>query len=197
VLRFDADRHVYLWEADHGDRRPRRLLSVTQVLASVGLIDSTYFTEAARDRGTYVHQMLDLYARNDLAVESVPAEFAGYLAAYQRWLGEAHATPTSQEQRLADVLRGYAGTVDWIGLVGERLAIVEIKTGQPAPWHALQVSAYAVLARMTTGGRYPDRFGLYLSADGRYSMLPFTDRHDYARWDEALNLALWKTQHGY
>lgn len=202
TLRFDADAHAYFWLPDYGDRRERRLISVTQVLTAVGLIDNTWYTTFARDRGTYVHRMLELYERGVLDEAAVPEDYLGYLEGYRGWVAEAQAVRTRVEIRLPDPTEGYAGTIDWLGRLGQAPALVDFKTGAPCPWHQLQLAGYhQLVARTLTGTATKPhnvrRFGLYLTADGRYQQIPYTDRKDFARWMDALNLARWKDSHGY
>jgi hypothetical protein len=184
-LRLDAD-HRY-WLED------RELLSVTAVLMEAGLIDQTWFTEEAADRGTYVHQACQLRDADDLG--ACDPAYAGYLEAYERFLREAVPAWVHIEHRVCDPTLGYAGTVDRAGHFKYEWAVLDIKTGPPAPWHGLQLAAYGrLLPRM---GLRPKRYDLYLTATGTYRLEPQTTRTDESVFLSALQLTQFRRTHGY
>ena len=185
-LRLDAD-HRY-WLED------RELISVTAALKEAGLIDTAFFTEDAADRGTYVHQACDLVDEHDLG--DVEPACMGYVAAYKRFLVEAKPVWTWREYAVHDRLHGYAGTLDRAGTLNGCWSIVDIKTGPPAPWHGLQLAAYARLA-LSDDAMKPLRFDLYLSVAGTYVLTRQADRADESLFFAALQVAQFRRTHGY
>lgn len=177
ALRFDALHHTYhLGE--------RELPSVTTVLKAVGLIDDSWFTEQARQRGTYVHMATHYVDEDDLAEETVDPRYLGYLRAYQRFLYTVRPTWEYVEHRVHDPLAGYAGTLDRAGRVNSRRMVVDIKTGAYAT-AGLQTAAYRrCLPEPHTWGRA----ALKLNADGSFTFNELTDRRDEARFLAALTV---------
>ena len=57
-VRFDAVAHRY-WSG------PRELLAVTRVLREAGLVDATWYTDAARERGAALHALTEAIDRDE------------------------------------------------------------------------------------------------------------------------------------
>jgi hypothetical protein len=186
ALRLDGEHRYWL--------DGRELISVTTALKEAGLIDTAFFTDAAADRGTYVHAACDLVDVDDLG--SVEPSCAGYVAAYERFMADARPTWVQRERAVCDPLQGYAGTLDRAGLLNHKWIVLDIKTGGPMPWHGLQLAAYARLA-ISREGLKPARFDLYLSDDGTYRLEPQTNRSDEALFFAALAVAQFRRTHGY
>lgn len=186
ALRLDAD-HRY-WLAD------RELISVTTALKGAGLIDAAWFSEEAAARGTYVHEACDLIDLNNLSAVEPFCE--GYVTAYRAFLSDAKPLWELIEHGVCDPIQGYAGTLDRAGYLAGAWAVLDIKTGPPAPWHGLQLAAYARLA-LSQDGLKPKRFDLYLSDTGTYRLEPQTHRADEAIFFAALHVAQFRRQHGY
>lgn len=183
-LRLDPEHRYWL-----GDRE---LISVTTALTEAGLIDTAWFTDAAAERGTYVHQACELVDERDLG--RVEPACAGYVDAYRRFLVDAKPEWQHTEHQVCDPVAGYAGTLDRLGVMNFAWTILDIKTGPPAPWHGLQLAGYARLVpRM---GVRPLRFDLYLTADGAYRLEPQRTRTDEANFLAALAVAQFRRQHG-
>jgi len=171
----------------------RELQGVTAALKAADLIETEYFTEAAMRRGTYVHAACCLI--DDGTFGSADPALAGYVAAYECFLREAQPDLAFIEHRVCDPTLGYAGTLDRLGFLNGKWALIDLKTGGAAAWHALQTAAYARLMPHATGLK-PDRYGLYLRTDATYRLEPFADRTDEAVFLAALRVAQWKGMHG-
>ena len=176
--RFDADTHTY-WVDGASVDFPTRLMQ------EAGLVGSaSFFTAAARDRGTRVHAATEAADRGDPDGVGLPAAERGYLESYLVWktmvqpVWDLIETPRySAEYRLA-------GTADRIGRLGGstgRQVIVDLKTGAPQKFHGLQLAFYDLV--------YPppmtrDRVCLYLRRDGKCAQsvtYRSTDDYDTAR----------------
>lgn len=184
MLTFDAEKHEYRW---NGVVVP----SVTQILKSLGLIDATWYTEEARDRGSMIHLATALDDRGELDESSVDERIAGYLAAWRFFLAESGFAFEEIEEPRYSMDLGYAGTADRIGKLRGSLAVGDIKTGSPEPWHRLQTAAY-VTARFGNAWRVAARFVVYLSDDGKYRLITHTDPSDFFAWRACANLFNWR-----
>jgi len=176
---------------------------VTQVLRRVGLIEDDFYTEESRIRGRYVHQAIMYEEREGLDESSVDERLAGYVAAYRGFVRDVRpGRCLLLEQPLAHRLYEYAGTPDQIREIKGHLALLDHKTGQPAPWHGLQTAAYVELAYCTadlwwTGATAPRlrRYVLYLRPDGTYRLVEHTDWKDWKLFLAALAVAQFAAQH--
>ena len=167
-LIFNPENHVYTIDNIY-------LPSVTTIIKAAGLIDTTWFTEGATTRGTYVHQATELYDKNDLDEAALDPALVPYLNAYKQFLNDTGFCIDGIEKRIHSATYGYAGTLDRLGkFPGENInSILDIKSGVPAKWHGAQLAAYALC--------YPEphnRYGLYLSDNGTYKLKRFRDRND-------------------
>lgn len=182
TLVFDESTHTYTLGG-------RRLPSVTTILRAEGFIDSTWFTEYARDRGTKVHQAIALFDAGELDEGLLDPVLAPYLDAWRRFLSDAQVTIDASEVQLASPIYGFAGTIDKLAVVGGARAILDIKTSRsPARWWGLQLAGYHIL-QGEVGLR---RYSVQLLDDGSYRMQEYRDRTDRAVFLAALSVHNWK-----
>jgi hypothetical protein len=152
----------------------------TTTLASVGLIDRSRYSDEARDRGTYVHDVVHADLLGDLAEENVEPSRFGYLLAARAYIREAGLDVLVVERALADGTRRIAGKPDVVGRARGRFVITDWKTGGQEGWHAFQLSWYEHLARVNgLVSGLVDRVAVYLKDDGTYQTHRFTDRNDW------------------
>lgn len=192
ALVFNEERHTYHVGS-------RRLLSVTECLKVAGLIDASFYTDFGRLRGQLAHQLIELHDRDDLDDGSVDPQLAPYLSAWQSFMREADARWTHIEHRMADPVRGYAGTMDRLGTVLGQPAIVDAKTGHPAAWIGPQTAGYALLAeanRLIPSARRVKRYGVFIRSTGDYRLVEYVNKDDLGVFSAAALLAQWKTLHG-
>lgn len=166
---------------------------VTEILKSTGLIDTTFFTEAGRERGTAVHLACQYLDENDLDLDSLDPALWGYVDAYRDFRQQVAMDGAWIEMPQTDPRGLYRGTPDRV-LVARPRAIWDIKTGPPMRWHALQLSAYVNMLEDPYGY---GRFGVYLKHDGKYSIKEY-QKNEYQRdlnvFLSALNIYTWKHQ---
>ena len=155
---------------------------VSTVIQEAGLVDTTWFTEFAADRGTYVHQACALWDQDNLDEEQLDPQIKPYLEAYKSFRSKVSVPWLSIEETKVDRVLGYAGTPDRVA----KDLLVDLKTGSPLPFHGAQLAAYAMLSFPTVAA--VKRFGLYLSNDGTYRYVPYKDRADYDVWRAALTI---------
>lgn len=194
-LAFDAAAHAYTL----GDRR---LPSVTQILADVGVADFSdpHFSDDVKERGRRIHHMIALDVEESLDDDTVTDELQPYLTAWRRFLAESGAQIEFWERPVCDPELGYAGTLDGIVVLpGERMqrrTVLDIKRAL-YPSAGPQLAAYLRCAR----DLYPqpvlfNRAALVLPGDGSYRLQPLTEPTDDHTFLAALRLYHWRRQHG-
>lgn len=182
---FDPETHTYTHRAT-GAAIP----SVTQILSDLGLIDATWFNAEARTRGQYVAQATWLLDCDDLDRKSCDPRIELYVSAWQKFKRESAVEILAGEELVYSDCYDYAGTLDRRVRLLDRTGVIDIKTGAPAPWHALQVIAYAAC--------FPEalaRWCVYLNGNGGYKLVEHTGANDLGIWYGAAALHRWKRQH--
>lgn len=135
-MRFDERTHTYY--TDDGLEIP----SVTQILKEIGVIDTTYYTEAGAAKGKNFHKCLELLDTDYLDWSTVPEQWLNSVRAWSEWIGECKIEHC--EEPMYDPELFYAGTPDRvIDVPGVGRMVVDIKSGAKAPWHLLQCAMYA------------------------------------------------------
>ncbi len=164
---FDPGPHEY-WN----DARTVLYPSVTQVLKRAGVIDDRWYSAEACERGSAVHELCERYARGE-RYDRQGRELASleYVNAFAAWMAATGAYAIVTEAIVHGSHNGkmWAGKFDGLYEIGGKRVLIDIKTGAPCKWHALQLSAYA-LSSFDGGYKVnPDRCAaLYLRADGTY-----------------------------
>lgn len=181
---FDPVPHRYMADG-------KLIPSVTQILEAVGYINARFYRPGSAQRGRDVHK---LTAWVDTAVieagDVMHHQWAKYLIAYEAWKHTYAVKVGAVEQLVADPKRQWAGTLDRLAAIGRdpdgelawdaaQVALVDIKTGAPEKWHAIQLCAYqAALERsMLAAAPKIRRFGLYLRPDATYRFQEYPEDH--------------------
>ena len=187
-LVFDEESHKYYL---NGVQLP----GVTSILKSVGLVDYSgipiQVIEQASDRGKRVHKITEFYDAGTLDESSIPDELGGYAGAWVDYMEASQAVICEIELRVKSKKLRFAGTLDRVALIDDRLAIVDIKTtSQSHPGHAVQTMAYSMAYSEMSGNKIQDRYCVYLRSDGTYTVVkhssPANDRLDKSIWLSAL-----------
>lgn len=187
ILQFDPESHRYTVDG-------RNVISVTTVLKRAGLFDPSLYSPEAAIRGTYVHQACELDDRGELDEESLDQTLAGYLAGWRRFCDETRFQPELIEERVYSPTYQFAGTIDRVGLAGNRMVILDIKSGVPHPSHAIQLAGYQLAFRDATGRLVLNRWGVYLDPTGGYTIREFRDPKDTTVFQAALVVTKWKEE---
>lgn len=174
-LTFDEQRHEYTIDGTV-------LPSVTTIIQPIrfikhgGAVDS-YARMMAAERGTRVHEACLAYDF-DPSIE-LDADILPYVEAYATFKRDYGVTDWMHyELPLGNLLIGYAGTVDRIGIIDGEITVVDLKSGASVDKHMLQaqLSAYALLARSCNIVIAPlpsiKLIGLQLRNDGKYTVRP-------------------------
>jgi hypothetical protein len=183
-IQFNADRHEY---SVNGVVYP----SVTQVLKIAGLIDTTWFTDEARERGSYVAQATHMLDEGTLDESSLDPALVPYVEAWKKFLADSKAEVIASEYAVVNTTYGYAGTLDRWLILNRHDTIIDIKGGQPLPWHPIQTAAYAGCLKT-----HFQRGSVYLRDNGTYRLKMHNDENDRAVWMAALVIAKWKQSKG-
>ena len=132
-------------------------VSITQVLQEEGVIDTDYFTEEHKRRGTLVHLLTELFDRDGAGswetVEQYSQEEQGNAAKYAaQYIKLRENIPFvieegGIEEKVFDAVNVYAGRLDRRVIFNEKCisrALIEIKTnksGYVPKWTGLQLAA--------------------------------------------------------
>lgn len=183
-LAFDSEKHEYKLD-------DVIVPSVTQVLIRAGLIDTTWYTEEACERGKAVHKAIHYFDEGDLDISSIDKVIIPYLNAYTKFLDDSKFVVQHTEENVYHMTYNYAGTYDKAGILTGKNVILDIKTGNIHPTTALQLAAYAYCFDYP-----PDRYALQLKDNGTYKLIHYTDRGDIKTFLAALAVANWKQKEG-
>jgi hypothetical protein len=161
------------------------MVTVTQLLVEEGFIDTTWYDEYGRDRGTYVHKAVHLYDTDELDEERLDPVLVPYLTGWKKFLKESNFVVIDSEVRLNN--GQFTGKPDKVGLLNGLPAILDNKSGSIEPWVALQLAGYEILK-----GSPHKRIAVRLKPDGTYSLKEFKDRQDRQIFLAALACYQWK-----
>lgn len=167
-LDFNEDLHEYRIGG-------KRLPSVTDICSIIGgsfNASDPVVMNAAR-RGTAVHELCEMYDYGILPDE-IPPELAGYIEAYMRFCRDYRAEWLQIECPLGNIDLGYAGTLDRMGFLGRKLAVVDLKTtanmGRAIKVkYTCQTAAYDRLVRRNLGLYPTEDVIVQLHKEGKYS----------------------------
>lgn len=180
-LVLDTSTHRYSF-----DGRP--VAGVTEIICGLGIVDSRWFTEYARERGTAVHDAAHLLVQGRLDWTSVDPRIVGYVNACAKFLDEA-MVPIGAPSVLAEHLLysrayGYAGKMDLSAPVfAGDLAVIDYKSGGLGEGVGLQLAAYEEPLREELGLRKPlRRMAVQLRADGTYKKTDYNSRNDFGHF---------------
>jgi hypothetical protein len=194
-LTFEARNHAYRLAS-------RELPSVTTIITQqvrpyfgIPGAASTY----AMALGDSVHVATALDDDGILDEATVVQEVSLYLAAWRAFRAKYVGRHICSEAIVCDPIRGYAGTLDRICDIAGVPTLLEIKTGQEAPWHAIQTAAYASALSMhhPVYGADIDRGCVYLRSDGSYVYRCHRDPEDRFTFFSFVNSYYFLKRHGY
>lgn len=192
-LRFDHERHEYI-DVRTGEVLPNitSMLQRTKDERGKPWVDTRWFTDESRWRGTEVHRLtldLDLDA---ITLDDIPKRHPqrGYLEAYAAAMATLpHEWHHLEEPLIHPVLR-FGGTPDRGGLVYKLRSVFEVKTGDFHKSHPIQTALQAILASRCWFDNMPPhtigRFVVYISSNGRFKVEEHVDHADIRRAQKVL-----------
>jgi hypothetical protein len=107
---FEAEWHIY-----YLPDCVSRLHSVTEILTAEGFIDTTWFNDYVRERGSNIHLACHLDDIGDLDEDTVGEVERPYLEAYRKFKRESGFVVEESEVPKANLQYRFAGTPDKIG----------------------------------------------------------------------------------
>jgi len=187
AVEFDEDSHTYRVGG-------REVPSVTRILDWAGLMDNAWSDEEALKRGSYVHAALEFDDQGDLDEPNLDPNLAGYVAAWRRAKAEVGflILPDWIERKVFHPIYQYAGMIDRLVAWKDTKAVVDIKSGSPSPWHAIQLALYA----LTFTTERVVRLNVYVDRSGGYRLVEHKDRTDFEIAKAALTVGLWRKEKG-
>jgi len=159
---------------------------VTSVIKSAGLIDTSFFTEEHRDKGSAVHAACQYLDEGNLDRFSLVPAVALRLAQYERFLLEMKPVILAIEEVVINEQERYQGRIDrWLRL-GARVGILDIKGVSVCKSYGVQTAAYAHAKKGPNA-----RWTLHLH-DDKYRLIEWTERSDWDCFRAALVIHHWK-----
>lgn len=146
----------------------QRIISVTQALSILDdrwKVDPFYL-----ERGRFIHKATELYDLDELDDSTVDPQIRPYLDAYINFRCDAIFEPIRIEKKYYHPKLMYAGKIDRIGPLNDRLSIIDLKSGVKAKVDELQGTAYWELC-LSNDIPIHKVFDLYLKDDSTYSLV--------------------------
>lgn len=193
TLDFEPLSHSYY---ANGEQVPS-VTHVIRVLEAYNRMSEAALAPYAQ-RGTEVHTLTEEWdvmekAGRDFDVDAVPEDRAGYLMAWINFRADFDFAPTHIEHRVLHEKLWYAGTIDRIGVVRGKLAVVDIKTSaRLGPAVGVQLAAYQ---HAFTEEVCESRYAVQLSADGTYRVVEYSNPLDWDAFRGCLALHTWQESH--
>lgn len=199
-LAVDAISHRYWLDVVTNQRR--ELISVTQAIGEAleGTLGEEWWSDVARDRGSYLHTAVLYAAQNDLDVSSLKDELQPYAGGIVGMFKDEQPDIIAAEQPIFDETAGYGGQFDLLcRLRGPRRAaapnvldLLDAKTGAIPYTVGYQTAAYKRAIALYFPGYVFRRWAWQIKNNGTYK-LEEVSRWPDARADEANFLHLLRT----
>ena len=185
TLSVDRDRPRH-YSDEHG-----RYWSVSQVCEVVaGKQD--FYAPGSAERGTDVHLIFALAVGQYAGLcdgPDVPTEYEGYYKAILKWIAWANPKPDGIERMRKHPILPYAGQMDFVGSIHGDVGVLDIKSGQPMPWHRLQIEAYARMMQFL----HCKRWILYIDNEGEFKQVPVKPSpRDWCAFQNGLSILQWR-----
>lgn len=185
MVQFDEVSHTYTVS---GVKYP----SVTQIISNMGLYgDTSFFTDYSRDRGSFVHKIIQWHLSNELDEATIDPVLQPYFDAWLKFEKEAAYVSDVCEKAIANETYRFAGTIDHIGHLNGYFCLIDVKTGAHNPATAIQLGGYEILVKHPGIKRYE----LQLMDTGNYKLTEHKNRQDRDIFIAALALYYWKANH--
>ena len=168
------------------------LPSVTQILAVADPYKyvNKILLEKAAKFGTAVHRMIELFNRNRLNMDSLNVALVPYLEAWKKFIDETGFQIIESEVMVSSSW-GYAGTLDCVGYLHNRLVLLDIKTTVTVlKLTALQLAAYEKAFEETFEKTIEQRISIQLKPCD-YVLTSYANKNDFLTFINFLNVYRW------
>jgi hypothetical protein len=152
---------------------------------------------ALANRGTEVHDLADQLAHGQQI--DVPEELKGFVDAYLAYTYQLEPVDLISEAPVAHTGYWYAGTLDLITRIRDRILLVDLKTSSGIwPDHALQLAAYEHCDLIQVQGEerpMPEVDGcavLRLAGDGTYELRELETERSWLAFQYLLGVHRWQ-----
>lgn len=183
VFRFERDTHTYFLG---GVEIPH----ITSMLETAGYVDSRWYTERSRQRGTAVHELTMLYDLGAMDPTACVSPYKGWLLAHVKAMSLIRPDIDEIEIPHVHVRHRFGGRPDRRGRIYDRRGLLEIKSGGYEAAHRVQLALQAILVEEEERipAEHLARFCLYLQDNGRFKLEEFKDRSDFDRAREVIRV---------
>lgn len=167
-FRFDADAHEYI-DLETG----AVLAHITQMLEATGWVNSRWFTDESRQRGTAVHKLTADFDLGALDVRACVSPYRGYLLGHVAAMEVLKPDILSVEEPIVHPApRRFGGRPDRVVRLYGLLGVLEIKSGGKEPCHPIQTALQAMLVAIDQGlpPECLSRWCLYLKPSGKFTL---------------------------
>ena len=176
--------------------------SVTTVMKAGGSYSSydgipAFILERAAEIGNEVHYQVEKWAKGaNSALSSEDRSAQAYLYGFRKFVKLGVFEPLHSEIQLYDPDLWYAGTIDLVGVMNNRLCIIDVKTTNKLNEIAigLQTAGYENLIGSWGAdligfyGGFVDRFALHLKKNGTFAIHRAEDPTDWAFFKQLVEM---------
>jgi len=170
--------------------------SVTQILQNSGLINIYGIDKEqlniAQKFGNAVHKMIELYDKEILDIKKLDPRLKPYLNGYKKFKEYYNIDIIETELRLISKKYMYAGTIDKVVKLNDKIIIIDFKTGAIMPYHALQLVAYTQLYKENKKIKCSIERMCVKIEENDYKIKKFKEKGDFNIFLSALNISNWK-----
>jgi hypothetical protein len=180
-LVLEKSSHIYRLEGSI-------LPGISGIIKAAGLVDTKWFTEYSREKGSAVHLACQLYDENDLDEATLDPVIIPYLEGWKQFRSDTGFIPSIIERPLHSTIYRFAGTPDRAGIMNGVDVIPEIKTGGISFVTGLQLAAQDILLSEAEGFRAKKRFAVQIKSNGTYKLTQYADPQDRVYFLSALSM---------
>ena len=165
--------------------------SLHEILEAPNLMNTRFYRPEHANRGIVVHELTALLDRGLITLEDIDPEYQGYCEGWLQFKDDYKPEIIDIEKPVAHKIYKYACTPDRTGIINNKNAIIDIKSGLPEKWHGAQLVAQAIATGLTDATLY----GVYLNKTGKYKKykpLTYKYRDHYNAWMAALTIYQYK-----
>lgn len=148
--------------------------------------------------GSRTHRVIERYLKNGLLDPLSCEETARSFSAFRSWLAASGFEPVASERMIWSE-RGYGGTVDLVGYLGDELYLIDIKTSRAVyPDYSLQIAAYRAGYEERTGEKINGMGIVRLDKPtGKFEWRAYDDEAYHRAWTAFSQLCeSWHAVHG-
>lgn len=191
---FRDDEHRYWLMPEHVE------LTGVSALLEVLVEKSPWYEEYHRDRGSLAHAAIELALRGELDRDELDPQLVGYVKGAEDFVRLAGVEPVHVEPIMGCARRGLAGQADLMarprGRGVKALDVIDFKTGDKLPVHALQTAAYTLLSESHFGYRARGRrFTVHVKQDGTFKAQEWRDPADFGVVEGLAGAVAWRRFH--